>query len=215
MRKILFFVLAMMLAVTAPVFGLSDTEYRKMMKDPEFAAADRELTSAYKDAKRIMSESEYAAFRKSQGAWVARERDVRAKTFMEDGCSGVEAYTKATLERARGIRARLRIIQTCVIDDVGNIDNAYYDNGKGSNLHLSLVSRAQFWFEVSFVGRGDRVEMMGSFNPDDNTIRLEKDGLNAVLAFEDEYTLSIKVNGAFRRAFSVDASGKYTRHYGK
>ena len=102
-----------------------------------------------------------------------------------------------------------------LIDDVGEIDDAYYDNGKGSYLHLSLVSRAQFWFEVSFAGHGDKVVMMGSFDPEDNTIRLDDDGLNAVLTFEDKDTLSVKVNGAFRRAFSVDAVGKYTRHYGK
>ena len=213
--KRLLFVFAVMFVMSAPAFGLSDSEYRRMMKDPEFSAADRELTNAYNEAKRIMSESEFAGFRRDQRDWIAKQRDVRAKTFMEDGASRVEAYTKATLERARGIRARLHIIQTCVIDDVEDIDDAYYDNGKGSYLHLSLVSLAQFWFEVSFAGQGDKVVMMGSFDPEDNTIRLDDDGLNAVLTFEDEDTLSVKVNGAFRRAFSVDAGGKYTRHYGK
>ena len=213
--KRLLFVFAVMFVMSAPAFGLSDSEYRRMMKDPEFSAADRELTNAYNEAKRIMSESEFAGFRRDQRDWIAKQRDVRAKTFMEDGYSRVEAYTQATLERARGIRARLHIIQTCVIDDVGDIDDAYYDNGKGSYLHLSLVSLAQFWFEVSFAGQGDKVVMMGSFDPEDNTIRLDDDGLNAVLTFEDEDTLSVKVNGAFRRAFSVDAGGKYTRHYGK
>ena len=214
MRRLLF-VIALMLAVAAPAFGLSDSEYRRMMKDPEFSAADRELTNAYNEAKRIMSNSEFAGFRRDQRDWIAKQRDVRAKTFMEDGYTRVEAYTKATLERARGIRARLHIIQTCVIDDVGDIDDAYYDNGKGSYLHLSLVSLAQFWFEVSFAGQGDKVVMMGSFDPEDNTIRLDDDGLNAVLTFSNKDTLSVKVNGAFRRAFSVDAGGKYTRHYGK
>ncbi len=213
--KRLLFVFAVMFVMSAPAFGLSDSEYRRMMKDPEFSAADRELTNAYNEAKRIMSESEFAGFRRDQRDWIAKQRDVRAKTFMEDGYTRVEAYTKATLERARGIRARLHIIQTCVIDDVGDIDDAYYDNGKGSYLHLSLVSLAQFWFEVSFAGHGDKVVMMGYFDPEDNTIRLDDDGLNAVLTFEDEDTLSVKVNGAFRRAFSVDAGGKYTRHYGK
>ena len=134
---------------------------------------------------------------------------------MEDGYSRVEAYTQATLERAAGIRARLHVIQTCVIDDVGEIDDAYYDNGKGSYLHLSLVSRAEFWFEVSFGGKGDKILMMGHFDPEDNTIRLEDGGLKAVLTFESPDELSVKVNGAFRRAFTIDADGTYTRHYGK
>ena len=214
MRR-LFMVIAVLLVIYAPAFALSDSEYRRMMKDPEFSAADRELTSAYNEAKRIMSESEFAGFRRDQRDWIAKQRDVRAKTYMEDGYSRVEAYTKATLERARGIRARLHVIQTCVIDDVGEIDEAYYDNGKGSYLYLSLVSRAQFWFEVSFAGQGDKVVMMGHFDPDDNTIALEDGGLKAVLTFSDKDTLSVKVNGAFRRAFTVDANGTYTRHYGK
>ena len=77
------------------------------------------------------------------------------------------------------------------------------------------MSRAQFWFEVSFAGQGDKVVMMGHFDPDDNTITLEDGGLKAVLTFSDKDTLSVKVNGAFRRAFTVDANGTYTRHYGK
>ena len=214
MRR-LFMVIAVLLVIYAPAFALSDAEYLRMKKDPEFSAADRELTEAYNEAKEILDKSEFAAFRRDQRDWIAKQRDVRAKTYMEDGYSRVEAYTKATLERARGIRARLHVIQTCVIDDVGEIDEAYYDNGKGSYLHLSLVSRAQFWFEVSFAGQGDKVVMMGYFDPDDNTIALEDGGLKAVLTFSDKDTLSVKVNGAFRRAFTVDANGTYTRHYGK
>lgn len=214
MRR-LFWVITVLLAVSAPAFALSDAEYLRMKRNPEFAAADRRLTKAYNEARKIMSSEEFAGFRKSQRDWVARQRDVRARTFMEEGYSRVEAYTKATLERAEGIFARLRVIQTCVIDDVGDIDNAYYDNGKGSFLHLSLVSRAEFWFEVSFAGRGDKVVMMGHFEPDDNTIVLNHNGMEAVLTFEDEDTVRVRVNGAFRRAFSADAGGTYTRHYGK
>ena len=208
-------VLAFMLVISVPAFALSDAEYLRMKKNPEFAAADRKLTVAYNEAKRVMSKSEFDSLRKDQRQWIAKQRDVRAKTFMEDGYSRVEAYTKATLERAEGILARLHVIQTCVIDDVGEIDDAYYDNGKGSYLYLSLVSRAEYWFEVSFAGQGDKVVMMGHFDPDDNTIALEDNGLKAVLTFSDKDTLSVRVNSAFRRAFTVDADGKYTRHYGK
>ncbi|MBR1485972.1 MAG: DUF1311 domain-containing protein [Synergistaceae bacterium] len=213
--KRLFSIFAFLLVFCVPAFALSDAEYRKMMKNPDFAAADKELNNAYNEAKEIMDKEEFAGFKKDQRDWNAKQRDVRAKTFMEDGYSRVEAYTKATLERAEGIRARLHIIQTCVIEDVGDIDDAYYDNGKGSYLHLSLVSRAEFWFEVSFAGQGDKVVMMGHFDPEDNTIALDDEGLEVVLTFKDEDTLSVKVNSAFKRAFSVDANGKYTRHYGK
>ena len=42
--KRLVIVVALMLVISAPAFALSDAEYRRMMKDPEFAAADRELS---------------------------------------------------------------------------------------------------------------------------------------------------------------------------
>lgn len=213
--KSLFSVFILMVVLCVPAFALSDAEYRKMKNDPNFAEADRELNYAYDEAKEIMDEAEFAVFKRDQRDWIAKQRDVRAKTFMEDGYSRVEAYTRATLERARGIRARLHIIQTSAFDDVGDIDDAYYDNGKGSSMHLSLVSRAHFWFEVSFAGRGDKVVIMGEFDPEDNTIALERDGLQAVLTFKDKDTVSVKVNSAFRRAFTVDANGTYIRHYGK
>lgn len=208
-------VLAVMLVISVPAFALTDSEYLKMKKDPEFAAADRELTRAYNEAKRVMSKSEFDGFRKDQRQWIAKQRDVRANTFMEDGYSRVEAYTKATRERAEGILARVHIIETCVIDDVTDIDNAYYDNGKGSYLHLSLISLAEFWFEVSFSGRGDNVRINGHFDPEDNTIVLNDGGLEAVLTFKDIDTVNVKVNSAFKRAFSVDPNGTYSRHYGK
>lgn len=128
MRRLLM-VITVLLVISAPAFALSDAEYLRMKKNPEFAAADRELTEAYNEAKKVLDKSEFAAFRQDQREWIAKQRDVRAKTFMEDGYSRVEAYTQATLERAAGIRARLHVIQTCVIDDVGEIDDAYYDNG--------------------------------------------------------------------------------------
>ena len=46
--KRLFFLIAEVFLISAPAFGLSDSEYRKMMKDPEFSAVDRELASAYR-----------------------------------------------------------------------------------------------------------------------------------------------------------------------
>ena len=38
--------LAVCLAVGAPAFALSDADYKKMMRDPEFAQADRALNAA-------------------------------------------------------------------------------------------------------------------------------------------------------------------------
>ena len=210
--KRLYFLIAMMCLISAPAFGLSDAEYLKMKKDPKFAAADKELTQTYNAAKKIMSKSEFNELIRSQRDWIAKDRDVRAETFMEKGCSRVEAYTQATIERAKGIRARLEIIQNCVVDDIGDIDDAYFDNGNGVNMHLSLISRAEYWFEVSFTSKGVKISMYGHFDPNDNTIKLDNDNLKAVLTFKDIDTVNVKVNSVLNRAFNSNANGKYTRH---
>ena len=205
-------IVAVMCVLAVPAFALSDAEYRKMMKDSEFARADRELNAAYAEAKEALSKEEFAAFKKDQRAWLARDRDVRARTFMEDGYSRTEAYAQAALERAAGIRARLSALD---LIDVRDIDDAYYDNGKGSYLHLSLVDYSGMRYEVSFSGQGDKLELDGIYDYDNKTMDAEDGGLKATLTFEDADTVNVRVNSAFRRAFSVNPDGKYKRHYGK
>ena len=212
--KRLISIVAIIFIYSVPAFALSDAEYLKMKKDPEFAKADRELTRAYNQAKKSMSKEDFADFREDQRQWIARDRDVRAKTFMEDGYSKVEAYTEATLERARGIRAELSVMALELID-VREIDDAYYDNGKDSYLHLSLYDYSGMAFEITFSGQGDRIELSGVYDYDNKTMNASDGDLKATLTFIDEDTVRVKVNSPFRRAFSVDAEGTYERHYGK
>ena len=212
--KRLIAVIAIILVFAVPAFALSDAEYLKMKKDPKFAAADKELTRAYNEAKKSMTKEDFAEFKKDQRQWIARDRDVRAKTFMEDGYSKVEAYTEATLERARGIRAMLSAA-TLELIDVREIDDAYYDNGKNSYLHLSLYDYSGMAFEVNFSGQGDKIELDGVYDYDNKTMDASDGDLKATLTFIDEDTVRVKVNSPFRRAFSVDADGTYERHYGK
>ena len=65
MRRLLM-VITVLLVISAPAFALSDAEYLRMKKNPEFAAADRELTEAYNEAKKVLDKSEFAAFRQDQ-----------------------------------------------------------------------------------------------------------------------------------------------------
>ena len=70
MRRLLM-VITVLLVISAPAFALSDAEYLRMKKNPEFAAADRELTEAYNEAKKVLDKSEFAAFRQDQREWIA------------------------------------------------------------------------------------------------------------------------------------------------
>ncbi|MBQ7168781.1 MAG: DUF1311 domain-containing protein [Synergistaceae bacterium] len=212
--KRLISVLAVMMVLCVPAFALSDSEYLRMKKNSDFARADRELTKAYNEAKSVMSRSDFEAFKKDQRDWIARDRDVRAETFMEDGYSRVEAYTMATLERAEGIRARIEVIEQGLID-VRDIDEAYFDNGKDLYLYLSLYSYSDMTFTVSLSRHETKIELDGTYDYDSKTMTAYDGEMRAVLTFKDADTVNVRANDALRRNFSVDPSGTYKRHYGK
>ena len=193
---------------------MSDSEYRRLKRDSNFARADRDLTKACNEAKEALSPEEFAEFRKSQRQWIAKDRGLRARTFMSEGYSRVEAYTRATIERTEGIRARIEVVNAGIFD-VREIENAYYDNGNGSYLHLSLYNYSDMIFEVSFSGQGGKLTLEGRYDYDNKSMSASDGDLNAELLFDDPDNVNVRVNGAFRRAFSVNADGKYKRHYGK
>lgn len=97
--------LAIWLALSAAGHALSDPEYREMMKDEAFAAADRGLNEVWAEAKELMPKAEFEALKKEQKAWNAKGRDAEAKALIEDGMNPLQAYTSVTEGRALTIRA--------------------------------------------------------------------------------------------------------------
>ena len=93
----------MALAVTAlaalagPALALSDEEYRQLMKDPEFAAADKMLNEAWAAAQKSLSKPALEALKKDQRAWIAKGRDKEAG---ERDLPRAEAYAFVTEVRA-------------------------------------------------------------------------------------------------------------------
>ena len=94
--------LMMMLLFVPSAFGLSDNEYRQMMNDSEFRAADSALNQAYRNAKNALSASDFNALKKNQAQWIKSGRDNEAKRLLRT-MSRVEAYTSVTLARAEYI----------------------------------------------------------------------------------------------------------------
>ncbi len=89
-----------LLALAAPALALSDAEYKKMMKDPAFAAADKKLNQVWAGLKKSMPKDAFEALRKEQSAWAAKGRDKEASESIRAGLSQVEAYAAATNRRA-------------------------------------------------------------------------------------------------------------------
>ena len=109
--------------------ALTGAEYREMLKDPGFVAADKALNQAWAEAKKVMPKAAFEALKKEQGAWVAKGRDTEAKEFMKNGMEAPKAYALVT-------EMRMRAIQTAAEDAflMGNpsgVQGFYVRKGKG------------------------------------------------------------------------------------
>ena len=109
--------------------ALTDAEYREMLKDPGFVAADKALNQAWAEAKKVMPKAAFEALKKEQGAWVAKGRDTEAKELMKNGMEAPKAYALVT-------EMRMRAIQTAAEDAflMGNpsgVQGFYVRKGKG------------------------------------------------------------------------------------
>ena len=81
---------------------LSDAEYKQMMKNPEFAKADKALNNAWQNAKKSLSDSDFNALKQRQNEWIARGRSEWVSSVSEY-FDKITAYTIATRERAKYI----------------------------------------------------------------------------------------------------------------
>ena len=107
---------------------LSDSEYKQMLKNSDFAAADQALNQAWKNADSSLSEKDFAALQKSQMAWIKRDRDKEAKALLET-MSRVEAYTAVTNSRAEYINQ--------YVNGITDLSTAeHYDNNENISENI-------------------------------------------------------------------------------
>lgn len=208
--KRLFAVLVWGLVLCFPAFALSDAEYFEMKKDPEFAAADRELARVYREARDSMPQSEFAKLKREQLEWVKHGRDEVADKYMQTtGYDEILAYTEATRIRIREIRNEMTL-SSLSTDDV----QGYYDRDGEVYLHVRWKNRREKLLEVSLSCPSERGDWKGTGHLRGNMIVANNGGTVATLTFIDNNTVEIEVNSMFRRA-GFDADGTYNRHYGK
>ena len=97
--------LCLLLIVAFPAFSLSQEDYRELLKDSEFAAADDELKEAWDYAKNNLAPEKFDELKESQREWAKNGRDESAEELIDfQGYSKVMAYTAVTKERAEEIR---------------------------------------------------------------------------------------------------------------
>ncbi|MBQ3458041.1 MAG: DUF1311 domain-containing protein, partial [Synergistaceae bacterium] len=155
---------------------LSDNEYRQMMRNSDFANADKALNQAWRNAKNSLSKSSFEALKKSQTSWINRGRDIEVKPLLAK-MSRVEAYTSVTNARAEYINkfanGTTNLSSATNYENSGNIyddvpddlpddlpddvpsdsdvpneDSSYKNNNAGKNINLnSSDDAADFLYE--------------------------------------------------------------------
>lgn len=92
-------IILILIFISAQAFALTDSEYRVMMKNPDFAQADNELNSTWKRISRTLSGSVLERLKEEQHEWLRTTRDNEADNLIEEGFSRSEAYAEATQKR--------------------------------------------------------------------------------------------------------------------
>ena len=109
--------------------ALTDAEYREMLKDPGFVAADKALNQAWAEAKKVMPKAAFEALKKEQGAWVAKGRDTEAKELMKNGMEAPKAYALVTEMRMRAIQTAAE--EAFLMGNPSGVQGFYVRKGKG------------------------------------------------------------------------------------
>ena len=124
-------------ALAGPAAGLSDAEYREMMKDRDFAEADRALNEAWSRILKEggLSEAGIKALKAEQEEWVKKGRDAAARRNMaEFGYTAVRAYASATSERVDDLPY---IVEPIFLQDRPDGPQGYYvrrEDGRETGL---------------------------------------------------------------------------------
>lgn len=206
-----FIAAALILVMSVPAFALSDAEYLRMKKDPDFAEADERLNELYERAEASMNPENFAKLRREQRKWLAHGRDELAKKLIRENYSRLLAYTEVTKIRAQEIYNELTL-DSLHTDGI----NGYYDSEGDEGtvyLYVAWKDRKAKLLEVRLSCNGEDWNGEGHLSGHDLTAFYGT--TRAHLTFVDHDTVRIETNGAFHRAVGFDAELEYSRHYGK
>ena len=198
------FIFGLFLAVffISPAFALSDSEYLRMKKDSNFAAADKELTRAHNQARKSRSKEEAERLKKVQLDWIELERDQKANNLIEaQGYSRIAAYTEVTQDRAEALEYITNLIKT---------EGDYYSNN-GALLEISWQNPLSFVLFAELSCRGEKWIGEGPYGDDFMGVD-EYAGTNLTVKFVDYNTIEVtETNNTFKDYVDFEAKGIYKR----
>ena len=136
--------------------ALTDAEYKQMLKDPDFAKAERSLNAAWESAKKSMKAKDFETLEQEQARWLSSGRDAEARECETRVLTNnnwekkTYAYATVTLARAYYVAHRARGEMLMLAIPTGNkinvrskpvngkvlyqVSNDYGDDGEGGDL---------------------------------------------------------------------------------
>ena len=199
MRR-LFFVSAVIIILALPAFALSDSEFRELMKDSDFKAADKELNNAYKQAQNSMAKSEFEQVKREQRQWIKTGRDNEAKKLIREGYSKSEAYTAATLNRAKKISESINSTS----NSANNFIGTFY-NSEGLRLIIWELDNSDGLIGVNFGFPRLSIELQGYINK--NILEVECSDTDNIKIAKYEFGIT-KENVDFRASLKMLSKNK-------
>ncbi len=110
LKKTLGITVALLVCAAGGAFALTEAEYKALLKNEEFKAADAQLDAALNLAKSRLTPAEFEALNAEQNEWLARGRDAAAAAQIKEyELEKAEAYTFETQERAAAITKRTNV----------------------------------------------------------------------------------------------------------
>ncbi|MBQ3396039.1 MAG: DUF1311 domain-containing protein [Synergistaceae bacterium] len=213
-RKIFALMIILVILFSSCAYALSDSEYKELLKNKEFAEAEKELNAVWAKLKKELPKNAFELLQADQRQWLGRERDDNAKALIdENGMSKAEAYTSETQNRAEFLPS---IADECYLvtnpdgiqgwyvehavnseEEIGTLGIKYTDK-KNGKVHVS--------FEVAYQVNPDSPESyhMGSWKAEGkyeggNTLTLtdkEYPDCIATLTFDGD-KVKVEITDAF------------------
>ena len=208
-------VVAILFAFVSSALALSDKEYKQMMKNSDFAKADKALNQAYKNAKSSLSGELWKTLKDDQMSWIKKDRDFEANLVIKEmSVSRVQAYATVTAARAEYINEYVNAVsQADLGSDLPNDDSFASDLPEDfiedlpSNSEQKSKKTAKNFSSADEASTflSERLINLDKINPNEEIIYLDSEiELNGEECFE----FSSEFNFSETGRYAVSKSGK-------
>ena len=196
-------VIAVLFMLASSAFALSDSEYKEMMKDSDFAGAEKKLARIWDEAKAKLSPEHFAWLQEEQKEWLTNSRDHYAGIAMSGRTPPAKAYADATEQRINDIQGAIWAAEITPDDADENI----FPSPAGYEIDISLDRKTGI-LKASFESDEAKTVWTAGGKLSGNVLTVSDDKGSAEIMYLDLNTVTVK-SDAKLRGNGVNVDGKY------